>query len=70
MIQGDQEYRRLLHKLHALESVGVPTLAQEVEIAHINTRLTTVVCPECMGYGYIDGQRVCPLCLGEKVMEK
>jgi DnaJ-class molecular chaperone len=27
------------------------------------------VCPQCNGYGYVDGQRTCPLCLGTKEVE-
>lgn len=27
-----------------------------------------VTCPECMGFGYIEGQRTCPTCQGEKVV--
>ena len=37
---GDNEYRKLLRRITELESYGVPTLAQEIEIAHIKTRLT------------------------------
>jgi RecJ-like exonuclease len=29
-----------------------------------------VVCPQCMGYGYVDGQKVCPKCLGTKEVEE
>jgi SAM-dependent methyltransferase len=28
-----------------------------------------VVCPSCHGYGYVDGQKTCPKCGGEKTIE-
>jgi DnaJ-class molecular chaperone len=28
-----------------------------------------VVCQQCNGYGYVDGQRTCPKCKGEKEVE-
>jgi DnaJ-class molecular chaperone len=28
-----------------------------------------VPCPRCYGFGYVDGQKVCPKCLGTKEVE-
>lgn len=40
MKMGIGEYSRLLHRVNELESLAILTLAQEIELAHLNTRLT------------------------------
>ena len=43
--------------------IGVGLLGGAMAVAGMWRK---VVCPQCHGLGYVDGQKTCPTCRGEK----